>query len=716
MTLQAELANALRLHRAGQLAQAARLYEEILSREPEQVDALHHLAALRQQQGQFAQAVELWSKAVALRPGVALYHASLAEAHRALRQFEQAVVHGRTALELRREYPAAHNNLGLALQALGQTAEAADQFKAALALRPNFFEALMNLGQLLLELGRASEALPHCRQAVAIAPGFPPAHNTLGDTFRASGRFPEAIACYTQAIRLNPDFAGAHANLGTALRQDGRLQESVPWFRRATELQPLVPAFWAYLADATTDLDRYSEAIQCYRRLIELEPSQPRLYTNLGWLLRREGKYDEAKEIYDRALRIQPEFSDAMIGMGDLLEELGQMTEAERWFRQVIASHPADPIAPARLARHLRNQISDDDFRVLKARIADPTLSETARVPMLSALANVLDARGQYSEAAQYMRRANAAALAESRQKSQPYRCTEHELLVSDMIAAFRPEFFARFAGAGLTTRRPVFVFGLPRSGTSLVEQILASHSQVHGAGEIDQGRLDFKAIPTLLNRPDAPLICLADQSAEVIREIARRHEARLMELSCGAARVVDKMTDNYLYLGLLAILFPNATFIHTRRDLRDVALSCWMTQFRSLSWTNDQRDMAHRFQQYLRLMDHWRTVLPAPIHEVDYEATVDNIEAVARRLIAACGLDWEPACLDFHKTKRPVATASLAQVRQPIYKNSIVRWKNYEHELGDLFSVLAELTSGNRGGSGTSTTDPVKPVSPPTK
>ncbi len=148
-------------------------------------------------------------------------------------------------------------------------------------------------------------------------------------------------------------------------------------------------------------------------------------------------------------------------------------------------------------------------------------------------------------------------------------------------------------------------------------------------------------------------------------------------------------MTDNYLYLGLLALLFPNATFIHTRRDLRDVAVSCFITSFRGLRWTRDQEHMASRFQQYLRLMEHWQTVLPAAIHVVDYEETVHDLEGVARRLVAACGLDWEPACLEFHRTVRPVDTASLAQVRQPVYKSSIGRWKNYEHELADLFSSL---------------------------
>jgi hypothetical protein len=236
-----------------------------------------------------------------------------------------------------------------------------------------------------------------------------------------------------------------------------------------------------------------------------------------------------------------------------------------------------------------------------------------------------------------------------------------------------------------------VFIIGLPRSGTTLIEQVLASHSQVFGTGEQPLGRQDFEMIPGQMNRAgDHPFLCLADpQVGTALRQIAQRHEDRLRELGGSAARVVDKMPDNYMYLGLLAVLFPSATFIHCRRDLRDVAVSCWMTNFRSIKWANDPAHISSRFAQYLRLMDHWRAILPATIHEVAYEETVDNLESVARRLIAACELEWEPSCLDFHKTRRPVRTASVTQVRQPVYRKSVARWRNYSELLADLFSAL---------------------------
>jgi hypothetical protein len=235
-----------------------------------------------------------------------------------------------------------------------------------------------------------------------------------------------------------------------------------------------------------------------------------------------------------------------------------------------------------------------------------------------------------------------------------------------------------------------VFIFGLPRSGTTLVEQVLASHSKVFGAGELRLGRQTFEAIPSIVGRSDTPLVCVTDLDKTAIRRLAEWHLKQLQGLeSKPVERIVDKMPDNYIYLGLLAALFPQATFIHCRRDLRDVAVSCWMTDFRSIRWANDPEQIASRFGQYRRLMQHWQSVLPVPIHEIVYEQLVDDFETQAPRLLAACGLEWEPACARFHETARPVRTASVTQVRQPLYRRGLARWKKYERALADLFSRL---------------------------
>jgi hypothetical protein len=240
--------------------------------------------------------------------------------------------------------------------------------------------------------------------------------------------------------------------------------------------------------------------------------------------------------------------------------------------------------------------------------------------------------------------------------------------------------------GFGVDSERPIFILGLPRSGTTLIEQILASHPQVFGAGELRYGRDDFEALAL---EDERALEALTRLDPETACRIAARHLERLRELNADRPRLADKMPDNYLYLGLLAVLFPMAKFIHCRRDLRDNAVSCWMTNFHSNRWANDLGHIAARFDKYRRIMDHWQRVLPVPLLEVAYEETVADLEGVARRLVDWCGLEWEPGCLAFHEGKRPVRTASVSQVRQPIYRRSVARWRHYEKSLSRLFERL---------------------------
>jgi len=719
------MVQAFRHHQAGELIAAARGYQAVLIRDPNHADAAHLLGVVFHQQGQSAKAIELINRAVALRPSVAAFHANLAEAYRATGQFERAAGCCLTALQLWRDYPEAHNNLGLALQALGRTDEALEHFKACLALRPddamthsnigtvyralgkpdealehfrraveinpNLAQARTNLGQYLLDRGNADEALPHCMAAVALEPNLAEAHNNLANVYRAMEQYTEARASYFEALRLKPDLTQVHANLGLTLHREGRIDEALPWLERATELEPDSHLFLEYLADALSDKDRNAEAIEVYKKMLKLDPARPLSYNNLGWLYQEDGRFDEARELFQQALDLQADFPLAHISLGGLEEELGNMEAAESCFRKALECHPGHTVALARLATLLRDKLPDPDLALIQERLADTTLREGPRATLLFGLAHVLDSRKRYEEAAACLSESNTVSLAGLVKKGQSYQPSDHERFVANIIAAFRPELFARLAGCGVPSRRPAFVFGLPRSGTTLIEQVLSSHSQVHGAGELLLGRKDFEAIPSQLERTgELPMACLDDpRIGAVLHQIAERHDARLAELGGQAPRVVDKMPDNYMYLGLLALLFPNAAFIHCRRDLRDVAISCWMTNFRSIRWANDPEHIGRRFAQYLRLMDHWRAVLPAPVCELDYEETINDLEAVARRVIAACGLDWEPSCLDFHTNRRPVRTASLTQVRQPVYRKSLDRWRNYDQSLSQLLAAL---------------------------
>jgi tetratricopeptide (TPR) repeat protein len=729
-----DVAEAFEYQQAGRYADAAYCYDALLTHEPENAEALHLFGVMHHQCGHHARAIELIRRALVLRHDAPAYHANLAEAHRALGQHDEAAECCRAALRLQPHYPEAANNLGLALQGLGKHAEAADQFRAALDIKPGFamaqnnlgilfrdqgnldeafkaFEAAValdpdlgmaraNLGQMLIDRGQAEQALEHLVQAARLQPDLAAAHNNLGNAYLALERWPEAQAAYVAALNRSPELVRAHANLGLALQRQGRLPAALTCFRKAVELAPEDADVVKLLADAALVDDDLAAALPCLERFAALRPELPEGHNFLGRAWQEQGRYEEAAACYRRVLELQPTYLDAFLNQGILHEELGAMSEAEAAFRHAHSRWPQAPGPLAHLATLLRGKLPDGDLEALQERLADPGLLEGPRGGLLFGLAQVLDARGEYALAAACLTQANALALELRRKEGSTYDPSEHALFVDRLIEGFTPDLFRRLAGAGSDTRQPIFVFGMPRSGTTVVEQVLASHSRVHGAGELRLVRQTFEGIPAVVGRQEGLLPCLNALTADTVGHLGERHLAAWHALQerthpgpC-PERLVDKMPDNYLYLGLIALLFPRATLIHVCRDARDVAVSCWMTNFRSIRWANAQDHLAGRIQQHRRLMAHWHTVLPVPVHVVMYERLVDNFETEARGLLSACGLDWEPACARFHETTRPVRTASVTQVRQPLYRKSLARWKHYEPVLADLFGQLQKNES----------------------
>jgi len=748
-----DLETADRLQQAGRYADAARCYQALLERAPDHAAALHNFGVMHQRCGYPARAVEFIGRAVALRPDVAAFHANLAESHRALGNAAQAADCCRTALRLQPNHAEAANNLGVALHDLGRYEEALEQFQAALAVRPNFAMAWnnlgtsrralgrtdetmqayreavrldpalalahANLGELLTDQGQPAEALPLCQEAVRLRPDLAAAQNSLGNALRALEHWSEARAAYTEAVRLQPGLAVAHANLGITLRREGRLEDAAACFRRAYELAPQDAL--QQLANLHALDDDWALAIPYCERRAELKPDDADAHCELGWAYQADARPAEAEAAYRRALELQPVHLDAWLNIGLLHEEAGALADAEASYCHAETLHPRSPLPLTRRAMLLRGRLPDRDRDRLLAYL-DAPLAPGPRMSLLFALAHVADARGDYAEAARRLEPANALARELRRSRGQFYDPDEHTRFVDRLIAAFTPALFERLAGAGDDTAQPVFVFGLPRSGTTLVEQVLASHSQVFGAGELPLAHRALNGLPVSTNPHDARPSLDALVPAE-IRRLARDYRdgvqallarqvgdskmcppivGQVANLPCDdgdtsgrsatcptLTRIVDKMPDNYLCLGLIALLFPRATLIHVRRDIRDVALSCWLTHFRSIRWADDPQDLARRCRDYQRLMDHWRAVLPRPVHEVCYERLVDDFEPEARRLLAACGLNWEPPCLQFHQTARRVRTASVTQVRQPLYRTALGRWKAYKPHLGFLFDQL---------------------------
>jgi tetratricopeptide (TPR) repeat protein len=611
---------------------------------------------------------------------------------RALGQNEDAVVELKRYLEQRPDAAAVHGQVAEAFGCLGRLDHAAIHFRRAVALEPAVDSWHIRLAQVLMDLGQTEEALSHWEEAVRLQPEMAEPRDGLGEALRALRRLEEAEAAYLDAIRLGPQLGAPQLHLGLLRIVQDRHEEALWHLNKAVELEPNQPAYWEILAAFYQRLERSPEAIVCWQRVLELGPADPvHAHLALGWVLLEESRVAEAEPHYRAALALAPESPEVQLDLGLFHEDRGELEFAEAAFRKAIQLQPEFCMPHARLASLLGGQLPDTDLHALRQRLEDSQISPCDRSGLLFALAQVCDERSEYAAAAEYSREANALWLAAA-PRFREFDPDRHHRFIDRLIAEFGREFFDRVASGGLETRQLVFVVGLPRSGTTLLEHVLASHPQVFGAGELPLARRTYQLLPTMLGVNASSADCVARLDPHTIHNLAHAYLERLLGLARerqSALRIVDKMPENVYHLGLLAALFPRATIIHCRRDLRDVALSCWMADFRSVLWANDPGHIAARFHAHHRLMEHWRATLPMKIHEVAYEKLVDDLEGAGGRVLAALGLEWHPACREFHRTSRTVRSSSSSQVRKPLYRSSIGRFRNYEHELADLFAGL---------------------------
>jgi tetratricopeptide (TPR) repeat protein len=657
MTVSDSLTQARRFKQAGDYMRAEQVCRVILQTEPANLEALHLLGICLHASGNLAEAAEQFQKLLRFKPSAEV-HGLLAIALARLGRLDEAIADFNQALQLDPNDARIHYNLGTALLKKGRFEEAIASFQRAVQANPAYAGAHNNLGEALRCQGRVEEAIVSLTEAVRLKPNFPEAHNNLGNALFDLGRVEEAKGAYQQALHLRPDYAEAHNNLGIALRVRGSPDEALAEFQHALRLKP-----------------DYAEA-----------------HNNLGLALLDQGRFDDAKACYQEALRLKPDFAEALTSLGALYKVQGKADEALRQFRQALQCKPDFPLTLynlSEMASQRRYQFSPEEVESMQRLVQSDQLGDKDACRIHYALGAISDKAGEYDQAFEHYQQANQRQRAWLSRAGLIFTSELRRTAFDHGIAFFTPSHFQRTAAFGVESDLPVFIVGMPRSGTTLIAQILSSHPRVRAAGELKDMGCIAETLPGVLQRPEPYPHCLAYLNQESARFVAHRHLERLRQLGGTRERVIDKMPFNFQFLGLIATLFPKSKIIHCRRDPLDTGLSCYFQNFQEITFATSLAEIGDYYRDYERLMNHWRKVLPLRMLEVNYESLVGDVEAVSREMISFLGLEWSERCLEFTENSRPVRTASVLQVRQPIYRSSIGRWKRYAKHLRPLMDSL---------------------------
>lgn len=548
-----------------------------------------------------------------------------------------------------------------------------------------------NLAITLQKQRKFAEAAKCLRQAIKLNPNYAEAHNELGAALQLEGGEAGKISeCYRRAIALKPGYAEAHYNLATVMRDQGMIIEAGAHFREAIRLRPAMVKAHDALGQMYMSVGFLDQAIAAFQEAIRLHPGEPELHFQLAMTLMAQGRNQEARNSLRAVLNLIPGNARATASLAKVAEREGDFEGGYALLRSLLEDDEPDVevvLAYAALSKRLWHQ--NQAMEMLEQALQRP-ISDEQRKSLHFALGKLNDEEGKYEQAFAHWRSANDM-------EKNKFDLKKNARRFDDLKTVFTEENCERRPRARNNSALPVFIVGMPRSGTSLVEQILSSHPEVYGAGEL-------RDIGNLINMLSAsggggklsyPHNLDAISEAQV-NEVAERHLARLAEFSAQASRVTDKMPHNFGHLGIIDLLFPGARVIHCRRDPMDNCLSIYSLPFMaSHSYASDLAQLGAYYRQYQDLMAHWKKVLRIPILEIQYEEIVANQDEMTRKMIAFCGLEWDERCLNFHESARVVTTPSYDQVRRPIYNKSVARWKNYESNLSPLIVALGSVSGG---------------------
>jgi tetratricopeptide (TPR) repeat protein len=687
MSVRRALDEALKRYQQGNLEQAASIVSQLTAAKPRSAEAHNLHGVILAAQGKRAEAAKALGRAVRIDPRNSQYLSNLGEVERQRGKHQQAAAAFNAAIEINPRNPQAQNNLGILHYDRREYAEAVECYKKALSHTKAYPEAHNNLGNALRALGRREEAIDHYQNAVLLREKYPEAYNNMASVLREMGQLPEAEHAYRKAISQRSDYVEAYVNLALLLDGSNRADEALRLLGEALRINQRHSGALVHISRLQLRNMNYEKAAEAARLAIKSDAKSVDAYLTLGQVLTETDQLKQALLAFESVLRIRPGMVEARTLYGVCLKAMGRLDEAREQFRQALDLAPSAAGVYANIS-DLQKYTPDHphlhEMRRLLAEAPDP---ESERVmPLYFALGKAYDDIGEFDLAFDHFQK--GAAI-----KRRKLNYDEIQTLgfLDSIREVFSPDLMRNPPFVGISSEVPVFIVGMPRSGSTLVEQVLSNHPSVFGAGEIK----DFtRELNSLRGRfPGLPRFphMIQKMSAAQYRMLAEGYLRKLTALAPTAARITDKLLTNFYFVGLLHMLYPKAKFVHTLRNPVDTCLSAYSKLFKDdMPHSYDLGELGRHYRKYAQLMDHWQDVLPdGTMKTIVYEEVVNDLPGAARGLIDFLGLPWNEACLAFHESQRPVKTASVVQVRTPVYATSVGRWKRYGKSLQPLIEAL---------------------------
>ena len=592
----------------------------------------------------------------------------------------------RKVLKRYEEYPRALEGLGLAMLADGNPKKASKILTKAVALVPRRSTTRMALARALADSGHHAESENAIKEAFKLNPGK--AAIAKAERATRDGRMEDAEKTLREILSENPNNAKAIRMLGSIALEANRYRAARRLLERAVELSPGVAMSWTDLANLHVKKDRYDEALAAVQRAIDIDPAFAHSYVVMGNILTRAQRHEESLLAYQQALDVSPLNIGALNGMGHVLKTIGRQDEAIAAFRKCLQVNPAYGETYWSLANLKTFEFDPEEVQIMEEMIERESLADESKVNMLVSLGKHYENEKDYDRAFENYQRGN-----DLRREHEIYDPVHTQVVHDRIIEVFNAEFLAERADFGDPSPDPILIVGLPRSGSTLIEQILASHSLVEGTMELpDLGRTIADLNAKTRGRTEYPEAVLPLDRDQVAK-LGRDYLDSTNRYRTDKPYFIDKMPNNFQAIGFLHLILPNARVIDARRHPLDSCLGSYKQLFfKGQSFTYEQFELGHYYLEYRRIMDHWNDVLPGKVLDIHYEQMVTDQENQTRRLLEYCGLPWEDQCLRFYETERAINTASSEQVRQPIYTGALNFWRNYESHLGEMIETMEPL------------------------